>query len=414
MRVQRCKGTRDLSPEEMTRFRLIEGVFRDCCLKGGYREIRTPTLEYLHLFTSTGTLTPGILSKVYSFLDWDGWSGERVVLRPDATIPVARSYIDAAGESELAKLFYVANIFIFEETGKESRERWQCGVELIGAGSIVADAELITLALDVLKTLGVADVELKLSHAGLIRALLARFGLSPQEQAMVFDQILDGDESALTALTARAPELGETLTPLLDLKGQSAGFLRNLRSLFNRDLPEFEPALNNFIEIADLLEALGYAYQIDVASVRGFEYYTGVTFQVFAGDERIAGGGRYDDLIPLMGGKQVPASGFALYLDPLMGLITPEVLDGHLPERVLIRCGGDQTVVRVGFQVARCLRDAGYAAEIDLGGQTQGGFRWAVEVQGGPARYVVDDLAGQTRSEVQSVGQVLAILQQEE
>ena len=93
MRVQRCKGTRDLSPEEMARFRLIEGAFRDCCLKWGYEEVRTPTLEYLHLFTSTGTLTPSRLNKVYSFLDWDGWSGERVVLRPDGTIPVARLYV---------------------------------------------------------------------------------------------------------------------------------------------------------------------------------------------------------------------------------------------------------------------------------------------------------------------------------
>ena len=410
MRVQRCKGTRDLSSEEMARFRLIEGVFRECCLKGGYREIRTPTLEYLHLFTSTGTLTPGTLSKVYSFLDWDGWSGERVVLRPDATIPVARSYIDASGESELAKIFYVANTFIFEETGKESRERWQCGVELIGAGSTVADAELMTLALDVLKKLGIEDVELRLSHAGLIRALLARSGLSAQEQATVFDQILDGHEAALTGLAARTSGLGETLTPLLDLKGQSPGFLRNLRSLFNRDLPESEPALDNFIDTVDLLEALGYAYQIDVASGRGFEYYTGVIFQVFAGEERIVGGGRYDDLIPLMGGQQVPACGFALYVDHLMGLITPEALDGHLPERVLIRCTGDQSVVREGFQVARRLRDAGYAAEIDLGGQTPVGPRWVVDVWGRRPRFVVTDLDSQTRTEVKTADEVAALL----
>ena len=167
MRVQRCKGTRDLSPQEMTRFRLIEGVFRDYCLKGGYEEVRTPTLEYLHLFTSTGTLTPGTLGKVYSFLDWDGWSGERVVLRPDGTIPVARLYIDTMEEKGLAKLFYITNIFIFEETGKENRERWQCGAELIGAGSTMADVELITLALEVLKKLGLEGVELRLSHAGL-------------------------------------------------------------------------------------------------------------------------------------------------------------------------------------------------------------------------------------------------------
>ena len=87
MRVQKCKGTCDLSTEEMRRFRLIEGAFRESCVKWGYQEVRTPTIEYLHLFTSTGTLTPSTLGKVYSFLDWDGWSGERVVLRPEGTIP---------------------------------------------------------------------------------------------------------------------------------------------------------------------------------------------------------------------------------------------------------------------------------------------------------------------------------------
>ncbi|UCB43159.1 MAG: ATP phosphoribosyltransferase regulatory subunit [Dehalococcoidales bacterium] len=411
MRVERCKGTRDLSPDEMTKFRLIEGVFSDCCLKGGYREIRTPTLEYLHLFTSTGTLTPGTLGKVYSFLDWDGWSGERVVLRPDATIPVARSYIDTVQNGGLTKLFYVTNIFIFEETGKETRERWQCGAELIGAGSTMADVELITLALDILKKLGLKKVELQLSHAGLIRALLAEFGLTPQEQASVFDQILDGDEAVFTKLKAKTPELGETLAPLLDPKGQSAGFLRNLKALFRRDLPEFEPALDNFIDIVDLMEALGYSYQIDIASGRGFEYYTGVIFQLFAGKERVAGGGRYDALIPLMGGREVPASGFALYLDPLIGLIKPEVIDGQLPERILIRVG-DSTLetVKEGFSIATYLRDAGYAAEMNLGSQPPADIRWILDVKNEAPRFVVTDTATKKESQARTAKEVLALL----
>src|SRR5271157_2552005 len=154
MRVQKCKGTSDLSIEEMRRFRIIEGAFRDSCYKWGYQEVRTPTIEYLHLFTSTGTLTPGTLSKVYSFLDWDGWSGERVVLRPEGTIPTVRLYIDNMADKKSARLFYVINTFIFEETGRQNREKWQCGVELIGSDSISADVELMTLSLEVLKKLG--------------------------------------------------------------------------------------------------------------------------------------------------------------------------------------------------------------------------------------------------------------------
>jgi len=85
---------RDLLPADMVKFRRVEEVFRRCSSRWGYDEVRTPTLEYIHLFTAVGTLTPGMLGRVYSFLDWDGWSGERVVLRPEGTIPIARLYTE--------------------------------------------------------------------------------------------------------------------------------------------------------------------------------------------------------------------------------------------------------------------------------------------------------------------------------
>ena len=200
MRRQRCKGTKDLLPEEMSRFRFIESVFRDSCIKWGYEEVRTPTLEYLHLFTSTGTLTPNKLSRVYSFLDWDGWSGERVVLRPDGTIPIARLYIDAMEDKKLAKLFYVTNVFVFEETGKDTREKWQCGAEFLGSNSSLSDIELIKLTLEILGKLGITNVILKLSHAGLIKSLLLKFELEPEEQTRIFNQILDGDNNQIQPL----------------------------------------------------------------------------------------------------------------------------------------------------------------------------------------------------------------------
>jgi len=408
MRVQRCKGTRDLSPEEMTRFRLIDGVFRDCCLKWGYQEVRTPTLEYLHLFTSTGTLTPNRLNRVYSFLDWDGWSGERVVLRPDGTIPVARLYIDSMEEKELARLFYLANIFIFEETGKETREKWQCGVELIGTGSATADVELIVLALEVLKKLGLNNIELKLSHAGLIRALLLKLGLSPAEQARLFNQILDGDVAAMAKVKLGESEPSRALTSLLDLKGKSSGFLKNLRALFAKSVPELESPLNDFISIVDLLETLGCDCQIDLASGRGFEYYTGVIFQLFMGEENIGGGGRYDVLIPLMGGKDVPASGFALYLDRLMSLVKTETLAEPLAPRILVRVAPE--AMEAGFSLAGCLREAGYVAELYLGGQQPANLRWTVDVQKRAPLFVLTDRVKCRKFEAQTVTEVLTLL----
>jgi len=411
MKVQRCKGTQDLSPAQMRAFRLIEGMFRDCCLKWGYEEVRTPTIEYLHLFTSTGTLTPGRLRKVYTFLDWDGWSGERVVLRPDGTIPIARLYIDTMAGKELAKLFYVTNVFSFEETGKEAREKWQCGAELIGAGSTAADAELIVMALEALRKLGLEDIEIRLSHADLIRGLLDRFGLSLGEQTRVFDQILDGDAEVLAGAASERPELAGALTPLLDLKGKSSGFLKNMKALFTQDLPELKPSLNNFIEVAELLEALGVNYQIDIASGRGFEYYTGVIFQLFAGDEHIGGGGRYDALIPLMGGRNIPASGCALYLDRLMNLIRPATLAEPGMQRILVKAESrGRKVLPEAFRLAGSLHEAGYAAEVYLGGQEPGDIRWTLDIQGKAPLFVLTDRVNGRIFEAQTVEEVLSVL----
>ncbi|MBI2860895.1 MAG: histidine--tRNA ligase family protein [Chloroflexi bacterium] len=402
MRSNRCKGTRDISPEEMAAFRLIEGQFRDCCLKSGYREVRTPTIEYLHLFTSAGTLTPGMIGRVYSFLDWDGWSGERVVLRPDGTIPVARLYIDCLADSGLARLFYVTNIFIFDDSG--SRERWQCGAELIGAGSPVADAELISLSLEMLNGLQL-DAKVRLAHVGLIKGLLSSLEISPQEQAATLDQVLDGDASALTRALAARPDIGNALLPLLTLKGQSSGFLKNLKALVASDLPALVAPLDDFISVVSLLDMMGCRYEIDLASAAGFEYYTGVTFQLFAGGEKVGGGGRYDALIPLMGGGDVPACGFALYADRLMSL---KERPSRTAPLVLVRAKSGE-LLKDAFGAARRLREAGFIAELELRPEQPAG-NWLLDMQDTSPRFALSR-RGTERFEAGSIDDVLTLLE---
>ena len=404
MKVERCRGFRDLSPAEMARFRFVEGVFRDRCLKWGYQEIRTPSLEYLYLFTSAGTLTPGMLGRVYSFLDWDGWSGERVVLKPDGTIPAARFYIESMKEG-LSRLFYVTNIFIFEETGRKSRERWQCGAELIGVNSVLSDVELVTLALDVLDRLGQKEVKIRLSHAGLIRALLESLGLSPDEQSRVFDQILDGDVETIARFR---PELAEALKILLKLKGRASGFLKNMTALFAKNLSELKPSLENFIGVVEHLEALGYDYRIDLASGKGFEYYTGLIFHLQVGKEVVGGGGRYDALIPQMGGRDIPAAGFALYMDRLMGFLTLEAESGRAANKILVSIAPE--AIREGFNVARLLREAGFAAELSLDGREDGEHDWLLKVRAGSPTFVLTEPASGRKSLVDDATGVLAML----
>ncbi len=402
MKIQRCKGMRDLSPQEMKIFHYIQGIYRDSFMKWGYQEVRTPTIEYLHLFTSAGTLTPGMLGKVYSFLDWDGWSGERVVLRPDGTIPVARMYADQM--QGLARLFYTANVFRFEQSG-ENREVWQCGAEIIGAGSSVADAELIALSIDILKKLGI-NAEIRLSHAGLIKALLAKLGLSQDAQHKVFDKILDGDTETLAQISKDAPELGNSLLSLLSLKGQTPGFLRNQQAVLCRDIPEIRAPLEDFLKTVAILDELGIRYQINIASGSGFEYYTGIIFQPYAGKIKMGSGGRYDALIKSMGGGNAPACGFALYLDRLMKQARPEDISETEVKKILIKSSAD--AVKEAFNAAASLRNTGFVAEIDLDGQKAD---WVLEIKGKTPVYTLINKAKSIKQDVKDVKEAIKFLE---
>ncbi len=410
MAVERCKGSRDLGPGEMARFRFIEDTFRDAAEAWGYGEVRTPVLEYLHLFTSTGTLTPSMLGRVYSFLDWDGWSGERVVLRPDNTIPVARLYIDSLAGEGAARLFYVNNTFTFEPTGKANRERWQCGAELIGSGGSTVDVELISLAMKVLEDIGIKDVKIKVSHAGVIRGILKKAGLRAEDEVRIFDEILDGNGDTVAHLRAEHPELGQVISLLTQLKGKSAGFLKNLKAISNNDFPEMKAALDDFIAITKSLEDLEYDYEIDITSGRGFEYYTGVMFQLYAGNEKVGGGGRYDALIPLMGGENTPASGFALFVDPLMDILKPE-FDAEPDEpkiSVLVGPGSEKEA----FDTASALRDEGYIVEFCHDASAAKKAEWVLDIGVASEGYTLIENPGSATREAADMDELLELLEE--
>jgi histidyl-tRNA synthetase len=395
----------------MLRFRRIEDVFRTCCRNWGYQEVRTPTLEYLYLFTATGTLTPSMLSKVYSFLDWDGWSGERVVLRPDGTIPVARLYIDNLSGQELARLFYVTNIFAFEGTGKENRERWQCGAEVFGGARFAPDVEVILLAREVIRRLGLSNITLQLSHAGLVAALLKDLKLSPGEEAKMTNRILEGNWQALTKVKSANPEIDRLIAALLGLKGKSSSFLHNVRASFPRASQSFKSSLEDFVNIATLLDNLGCSYEIDIAAIHGFEYYTGVCFQFLAAGEKIGGGGRYDSLVPLMNGGDIPACGFALYVDPVMKLIPLEKKKDSA-SKILVK-GKELTpeIAEACFTVAESLRDAGYPAELDFTGRRESDYRWVILVLGkGPSLFRLTDCIQGQKRDAASTAEILKVL----
>ncbi len=369
MIIQKCKGAYDLLPSDMEQFRYLESVFRESALKWGYQEVRTPSLEYLHLFTSAGTLSPAMLNRVYSFLDWDGWSGERVVLRPDGTIPVVRLFNENLAHLDVAKLFYITSVFGFEDTGTKNRERWQLGVELIGGNTVLSDLEVLILGYEILIRLNCGQVKLRLSHAGVLRSLIKELKLGDEAESRLFGEIRDGNWDALRMAGKKKPAVSAVLSLLLNLKGNTSGFLQNARAL-SRSSAEFKAQIDDFLALTTKLDAMCYPYEIDMTSSKGFEYYTGLCFQFLLKDKRIGGGGRYDGLVPLMGGKNKPACGFALYADYLMEMMS---VPSETKEKwVLIRSGAmtDQTAERC-FELARSLHAAGYVAGIDFDGDMQ-------------------------------------------
>ncbi len=373
----RCRGMRDVLPAEMRRFRRIEDAFRRVCQGWGYEEVRTPTIEHLHLFTSAGTLSPQMLGRVYSFLDWDGWSGERVVLRPDSTIPAARLYVEALKGRPLAKLFYVQNVFRFAQ-GEESREDWQCGAELIGDTQPRGDLELIFVGCQLLDALGLGP-ELRLSDPGIFRAVLARAGFEMAEQLALYDRILDGDLGALDEVQEGLPELGVTLRALLAAEGEGVPYLNNLRSALLPVIPGLARPLDELTALCEVLERAGRRYRISPALVRNFEYYTGPVFHFTVDGHKVGGGGRYDALLSLVGGREIPASGFALDVGPLAALL-PEP-EAETKSAVSIEPSThDSADLAAAFRLASVLRAAEWPAAV--AGGVQGGARWLVVASG--------------------------------
>lgn len=313
----RSPGMQDLGPAAMRHFRSVEGRFLDVTARAGYEEIRTPTVEPLHLFTGAGTLSPQMLDRVYSFLDWDGWSGERVVLRPDSTLPAARWHEEQASEGT-SRLCYVQPVYRFAPGGGQ-REQWQCGAELFGLAAPEGDAELLRLALGLLDALGIEGARFDLSHTALVRAALEATGLDAAEQHATLDRLLDGDGAAIREVIWARPEQAGALRVLFEIDGHTASYIANLRAALG-SVAGAGAALTELEAAASTLEAAGATYRVSAASARNFEYYTGLTFRALAGDTECLRGGRYDGLAETIGGRAVPASGFGADIEVLMAL----------------------------------------------------------------------------------------------
>jgi histidyl-tRNA synthetase len=309
-------GFRDFYPEEFAERARILQVWRDVARRFAFVEYDGPPLEPLELFTRKSG--DEIVGQLYSFTD----KGDRqVALRPEMTPTFARMV--AAKANALRKpvrWFSVPQLFRYERQQKgRLREHFQLNIDIVGEPSVSADAELLAVAIEIMRALGltVADVVARVSDRRLLGALLESIGVVEADIAALF-AVVDKIErqpravsdEKLTALGLAEDQIGE-LFALFETRSPGA-----LREQYGRSAAVAERLddLEKYFEYLTRLEVAEWA-RLDLTVVRGLAYYTGIVFELFdaQGEFRaICGGGRYDDLLKNLGGVDLPALGFGM------------------------------------------------------------------------------------------------------
>jgi len=316
VRIDRPRGTRDFLPDEMEERLSIESSFRSVVQRWGYGEVKTPTFENLDLFTIKSG--EGILDEIYAFVDK---GGRRMALRPELTAPVMRLYIESFQVSaKPCKLFYFDNCFRYERPQKgRFREFWQFGVELIGSNQPEADAEVITLAVEMLSSVGVKG-ELHIGDLSIIRSIIKE--LSTAQQARIMRLVDKKDNTGLDDYLEeiKAPNpIRENLFSLINLSSRDT-FKEALKITGNL------PGIDRFARTLELLDALEVEYTVDLGIARGLDYYNGMVFEIYSNQlgaqNQICGGGSYR-LTHLFGGKDTPSTGFGIGFDRVMEICNP-------------------------------------------------------------------------------------------
>ena len=358
MEFRSIKGTYDILPNDVDSWQRVETCVREFITRAGYSEIRTPAFEKTELFTrSVGEDSDVVSKEMYS---WTDQGGTDITLKPEYTASVIRSYIqhNLGAKSPLTKLYYLDNLFRRERPQKgRYRQFRQYGIEAIGSPHPEQDAEVITIAYELLVELGIKDITLKLNSIGSsecrneYRQALKDF-LQPHLDKLSetsrkrFDsnpmRILDTKIDFEIALLQDAP----TITSFLTLDDA-----------------------NHFDEVQIYLEALDVPFTLDTALVRGLDYYNRTTFEIISSklgaQDALCGGGRYDKLAETLGGKQTPAVGFAAGLERILIAMDEVDTDQKIQADKIYLIGLGDAVRPTMLKILGEARKAGLIMEFD-------------------------------------------------
>jgi histidyl-tRNA synthetase len=384
-RFEAPRGTHDILPSEQPLWQWVRGEMEQVCALYGYRRIDTPAFEDTELIVRTSGGGSDVVQKeTYTFSDRGGRS---LTLRPEATAPICRAYIEHGlhREPQPQKLYTIGQMWRYDRPQKgRYREHWQLSVEAIGTDDPAIDAEVIQLYDELLRRTGVTDYTLELNSIGdenCRPAYLERLTAWLDEHDAELDEeargkratsplrVFDVKSKGVQEILASAPKIGESLC---------------------------DECREHFARVREYLEAYGVRYELAPTLVRGLDYYTRTTFEfkdeAIGAKDTICGGGRYDGLIEEIGGTPTPGIGFGAGLERLLLSIGERDLEPpHID--VFFVCEETADRARVLPLLAE-LRRRGLNADMDYGGRSQKGqltqatrlgAGWTVVVDGGRA-----------------------------
>ncbi|MEG6585600.1 histidine--tRNA ligase [Dendrosporobacter sp. 1207_IL3150] len=354
------RGTKDILPDVSGYWQYVENEARNICSLYGYREIRTPVFEHTELFLrGIGETTDIVEKEMYTFKD----RGERsITLRPENTAAVVRAYLEHKlyADTPPAKLFYIGPMFRYDrpQAGRY-RQFHQFGIEAIGSKGPAIDAEIILLATQFLKKLGLDDLVLQINSVGCPEC-------RPKYRVVLQDFLRDKLTNFCKDCQSR---FDRNPMRILDCKNEKCGAL-------SQGAPQMSDCLceecdTHFNHLKELLTAANIDFTINPRLVRGLDYYTKTAFEIqyapLGAQSAVCGGGRYDGLISECGGQPTPAIGFAIGMERvLLALEKQQLLPsiGHHMNVFVMPIGTQAQAL--AFKLLCNIRQAGHTADMDF------------------------------------------------
>jgi ATP phosphoribosyltransferase regulatory subunit len=377
MVYQPAAGARDLLPLDVAKKRWIEDRLQQVFHRWGYHRIITSTLERMD------TLMAGEAIQRQMVIQLQNAEDDELGLRPELTASIARTVVTRmTGGTYPQRLYYNANVFrrTWGSRHNSQQEFYQAGVELLGAGGLLANAEVLLLVADCLAGLGLRGWHVILGEAGITRSLLSAFPANLQDK--VRTAIAHLDRITIDSLPL-SDELRERARTMLDLRGNSADVLQKVSSLGLDE--EQQEAVNNLKSLVELLESeRNFPLILDLSLIQTIDYYTGIVFEVVNNTDsqaRVLGrGGRYDQLLGLYHpqGENIPGIGFVLNIEDLYQvLLLTQQLPQSTPASAWLVVPETPNADAAAFAYAQKLRDSTHLVrvEMDLGGRDADAIR---------------------------------------